>query len=64
MFGCCCVVDRRTSEEEEGKIRICLNRGADLNIQSFPFVLSLYYINDLGKMFNIQDTLPLGAQRN
>jgi hypothetical protein len=24
-----CVVDRRTSEEEEGKIRICLNKGAD-----------------------------------
>ena len=27
-----CVVDRRTSEEKEGKTRICLNRGADLNI--------------------------------
>ena len=38
----CCVVDSRTSEEEEGKTRICLNRGADLNIQSFLFVLSLY----------------------
>ncbi len=26
-----CVVDRHTSEEEEGKTRICLNRGVDLN---------------------------------
>jgi hypothetical protein len=36
------VVDRRTSEEEEGKTRICLNRDADLNIQSFLFILCLY----------------------
>jgi hypothetical protein len=33
-----CVVDRRMSEEEEGKTRICLNMGLYLNIQSFPFV--------------------------
>jgi hypothetical protein len=33
-----CVVDARTSEKEEGKICICLNRGVDLNIQVFPFV--------------------------
>jgi hypothetical protein len=40
--GRCVVVDRHTSEEEEGKTRICLNSGADLNIQSFLFVLFLY----------------------
>jgi hypothetical protein len=39
--GHCVVVDRCMSEEEESKTRICLNRGADLNIQSFPLVLSL-----------------------
>ena len=55
-----CVVDRRTSEEEEGKAKICLNRGADLI--SSRFRSSSLYINDL--MFSIQVTLPLGARRN
>jgi hypothetical protein len=53
--GRCVVVDRRTSEEKEGKTRICLNSGADLNIQSFHFVLSLYlltYVKHLGHFAN------------
>jgi hypothetical protein len=44
--GSGCVVNRLTSEEEEGKTRICLNKSADLNIPSFPFVLSLYYLTN------------------